>query len=391
MKHTAFYRHLHLAVTVFLLGCLLLTAALPAFAAYPKEDHNIADEAKVLSESTIRTIKTTNASLEEDLGVSIAVCTVKTVGNTEIREYAAGLFRDWKLGEGVLLLIAAEDQNYYFIQSTGVEKIITNDVLAEVRNEYLEKDFASGNIDRGVLKTVSRLSSLLVSGFADLASAAEEDESADADSEKGTTIGSVIIGLFKFVLFVVLFAIAAFVLLFIAALFNDDCAAILQKYVFQRGKNTSIQQNYYDERLYGQPRRTQNPNQPPRRPNPNAQQRPQNRPNPAQGYNRPANPYAQQGYAQNRPYRQNAARPNGYLPSGSGHGSGYGSGYGSGSGYGHGNANIPAQQNRQTTYYNADGSERRAPQRQPQSRQQNQQMNGDETRAFTIPTRDNRY
>ncbi|MBQ4354974.1 MAG: TPM domain-containing protein [Clostridia bacterium] len=384
MKNTAFYKNLHIAVTVLLLACFLFAAALPAFAAYPKKDDNIADEAGVLSEGTIRTIKTTNASLEKDLGVTIAVCTVKTTGETDIAEYAAGLFKSWKLGEGILLLIASEDENYYFLQSTGVDKIITNDVLAEVRNGYLETDFASGNIDRGVMKSVSRLSSLLVSGFKDLAAAEDESESTEGE-EKGTTIGSVLIGFFKFLLFVVLFAILAFVILFIAALFNDDCAALLQKYVFRRGRANTMQQNYYDERLYGQPQRRPNPNSQQRRPNPNAsyQQRPVNRQSyPQQGYSQGygynRNPYAQQG-TRNAGYTQNPNAQNSYaqLPAGNANGSANGA-----------YQNSYPQQNRTTAYYNADGTPRRAPARP--AGQQPRPMNGDETRAFTIPNRDNR-
>lgn len=333
---------------------MLITAVLPIAADYPKNDNQVADEAGVLSESTIRTIKQTNKELKADIGATIAVCTVKTTGETEITEYAHGLFKDWKMGEGVLLLIAADDENYYFVPSVGVDKIITNEVLTQIRDNDLEEDFAAGNIDRGVLKTVSRLSSLLVSGLKDSAgTTAESNKSDEAVEEKGTTFGSVLVGIFKFLLWAVLIVVIAFVVFFIVAMYNEDCAALLQKYVFQRNKKSySMPPEYYDERLYGQRRPNQNPNNPRRRPDQN-------------GY---GNAYSQNYRPQNQrnvQNRQNYSR-NSYAQLSSG------------------DAGQRSQQ--RPAYYNADGTQR---QQRPNTsvRQNHTSTNAEETRAFTIPGR----
>ena len=161
-----------------------------------------------------------------------------------------------------------------------------------------------------------------------------------------------------------------FVLLFIVALFNDDVAAIMQKYVFRRGRQTQNNANYYDDRLYGR----------------------------------------QDDYRQ----QQRNPRPNNYNQ-GSGYGQGYGNqgydsrGYSNQGGYSQGQNQGQRQrpQNRQApAYYNADGTPRRQqPQNQqpPQdyyqanarrARQQQNQANqagytADATRAYTIPGRGN--
>ncbi len=322
---------------LLLLSCMLLGAALPLFAAYPKNDDGIADEAGVLSEATIRTIKQENQGLSKDLGVSIAVCTVKTTGNTSIDEYARGLFKNWKLGEGVLLLIATEDKDYYFVPSAGTERVLTAQVLTAVRDGYLEEDFAAGNIDRGVLKTVSRLSSLLVSGMQQLAQESETQE----NENEGTSVGAFIAGLFKLLLWIVLILIVAFVIFFVVAMFNDDAAAILRKYVFRKNK-PQVAPYAYDERLYGTPGR---------RPDPQTGRRP------AQSGQVPRRRPGANGYP-----TQNIQR-------------------------------IPPSNQGQPIYYNADGTPRRqnAPQRNraPQNNRTPRRDDtfGDETRQFTIPTR----
>ena len=172
---------LSLAARFLLVFLSALTLSLPVFAAtYPKPKNNVADEAGVLSESTIRAIQTANKTLEVDVGCTIAVCTVDTTGDTDISEYARGVFKEWKLGEGVLLLIAKDDENYYFVQSVGVETVLTNETLESIRDEYLEEDFAAGNIDRGVNKCVTKLKNELTSG---ITAAADEKK---ADEEKST-------------------------------------------------------------------------------------------------------------------------------------------------------------------------------------------------------------
>ena len=275
-------------LAVVLTVITLCSLALPSFAAYPKADGYVADEAGVLSESTIRQIKKTNDTLKKEAGITIAVCTVKTTDGVAIAEYARGLYTEWKMGEGVLLLIASEDKNYYLVQSTGVEAHLTSADLEVIRDGYLEEDFAAGNIDSGVLKAFSKLTSELEDG---VNFPAVDDVTPDSETEreenKGTGIGSAIVTILKIILYISLFALAAFVILFVVAMFNDDVAALLQRYVFRKGKTNPVRDTYYDERLYGNNGRRPQQNQRPQGQRPQGQYRenPQARRNPNQMYN----------------------------------------------------------------------------------------------------------
>lgn len=273
-------------LAVVLAVVTLLALALPTFAAYPKADGYVADEAGVLAQSTIRQINKTNETLKKDAGLTIAVCAVKTTGDVSIAEYARGLYTEWKLGEGVLILIAAEDENYYIVQSTGIENQLTNADIEAIRDGYLEDDFASGNIDSGVLKAFSKLTSELEDGIeapaADDTPAGDVNEGDKKGENEGTTAGKVIVTILKVILYIVLIAFALFVILFVIAMFNDDVATLLQRYVFRRGKTNPAQQTYYDERLYGNGNRRPNQQRP--------QQPPRERRNPNQVYNADGTP-----------------------------------------------------------------------------------------------------
>lgn len=340
-------------LTAILLLLVMLSAllTLPISAAYPKATDNIADEMKVLTESTIHQLKKTNATLLSKTGTEVAVCIVKTTGGTPISEYARALYTEWKLGEGILILAAVDDGNYYLLQSTGVEDKVTNSVLTSIRDEYMEESFADGDIDRAVFRTASKIANFLQANVNLIPSeedAPVEDKTPDAgeaeteakpDEKKGTTAGSVIVGFLKFVLILALIALVAFVILFVVALFNDDAALLLQRTVFRK-KSAPPVQTYYDERLYGNRPRGTGGNAPQRRPSNG--NRPAARPNPNNGGSRP-NP-------NRRPTGQN-----------------------------------PGQAPRNPAYSNADGMPRRTGNPAPQRPRHDAMENADETRAFRIP------
>lgn len=348
------YKNFYAAFAVFLVVLLLLPTTVLA-ASYPKHQNYVADEAEILTEETISMIKDANKVLMGDYQLTIAVCTVKTTGSEDIGTYARNLFSSWKLGEGILLLLANDDDKYYFVPSVGMEDILTAEVLASVRDEQLEADFANGARDRAVYKTVVSLKSKLSAGMANRAAqqAAADAAETETDSaeEKGTTLGSIIVGFFKFLLWLVLIAVVLFVGVFVWAMFNDDVAAILQKLIFKRKNNGRPSQNFYDERIYGSRNnapRPQNPyqGQQQRRPNPNgygynngysnARPYPPQNPN-----NRGYLPQGQQGQAPQNPYGSYGGQYSGQMPQ---NGRGYGQPMQNGN-YGYPGQGQPMQQN----------------------------------------------
>lgn len=241
-------------LSLALLALMICVTVVPVFAdSIPNPVDFIADEAGILSEATVRTVKNSNEELKNSVGAVIAVCTVSTTGDTPIGEYTRSVFREWKLGESILILIAVDDMDYYFLQSTGIDSVISNSELQEISDEYLENDFVAGNTDTGVMKVAAKLSSVLGTRLpkADAAQPVEENS--------GSSVGKVIVGFFKVILWIVLIAVVAFVVLFVVAMFNDDVAAFMRKYIFRQKRQNRAPHIEYDERLYGsRPRRPQN-------------------------------------------------------------------------------------------------------------------------------------
>lgn len=128
--------------------CALLLA-LPTLASSvvsPSGDY-VSDLAGVLSAEAKEHINRNAKALDEATGAQIVFVTVETTKPTPIDDYAYKLFNTWKIGDaaknnGLLVLLAIGDDNYYTMEGTGLERNLPTETLSALWNEYLEPDFA---------------------------------------------------------------------------------------------------------------------------------------------------------------------------------------------------------------------------------------------------------
>ena len=143
---------------------LALCLAVPALAiSIPQRPENqyVLDEAGVLSEETEQEIIDTNNALFEETGAQVVVVAVDFLGGEDIEDYAYTLFNSWGIGSvernnGLLLLLAIGEDNYYAMSGYGLEDYFDGAKLKEMLNDYLEEDFAARDYDAGVEKFFSQ-------------------------------------------------------------------------------------------------------------------------------------------------------------------------------------------------------------------------------------------
>lgn len=142
---------------------LFLATAVTAFAVVePTEQFYVADYANVLQQDTKDDIVEKNAVLYEQTGAQIVVVTVDFLDGMAIEDYALELFNEWGIGSaeknnGVLLLLAIGEENYWVLQGKGIEPYLSSATLKGILDESLEPDFAKGDYDAGVQKTFTAL------------------------------------------------------------------------------------------------------------------------------------------------------------------------------------------------------------------------------------------
>ena len=153
---------------------LMLIIAAPALAVVkPNDDFYVLDNADVLSQDTEGMIVFSNDLLSADCGAQFVVVTVDSTGNESIDEYAYELFNEWEIGDkkaqnGFLLLLAIDDENYYYLPGTGLDYDLSAGRVRPIVDEYLEPYFAKGEYDEGVEKVFEQI-------FAKIAKACDSD------------------------------------------------------------------------------------------------------------------------------------------------------------------------------------------------------------------------
>jgi uncharacterized protein len=165
----------------------------------PTEDFYVADYAGVLSETTKAHIIEQNASLFERTGVQIVVVAVDFLDGMEIEDYAYKLFNDWGIGSkqrnnGVLLLLAIGEDNYWAVQGRGLESSLPSSDLGDILYDHLEADFAGRDYDRGVKKAFDALVAR-VERIYSANPTARPAYNAPSSAEEGTAGSSEIMGL----------------------------------------------------------------------------------------------------------------------------------------------------------------------------------------------------
>ena len=155
------------SVIMLLLIMLLVSLPVLASAAYggvisQSDSFYVADEADVISSDTEKYIIEKNAELEQLCGGQIVVATVDFLDGMDIEDYAYKLFKDWKIGDedrdnGILLLLAIGEENYWCMQGKGLEGTLTSGDIDHILWNYLEDDFAAGDYDSGVRSVFDEL------------------------------------------------------------------------------------------------------------------------------------------------------------------------------------------------------------------------------------------
>ncbi len=118
----------------------------------------ISDLADVLSDELEASIVERSAALDALTGAQLMVVTVDFLGGAAIRDYADDLFNRLQIGDsaknnGLLLLLAVGEENYYALQGRGLEAALPDTTLEVLLQQSLEPDFAAGHYEAGVQKT----------------------------------------------------------------------------------------------------------------------------------------------------------------------------------------------------------------------------------------------
>ena len=133
----------------------------------PSDNYYVLDSANVISEETEKMIIKLNAELENKNGSQLVVAAVDFLDGESIDDVAYEMFNKWEIGSseynnGVLLLLAIGEEDYYCLQGDGITDSISSGRLQMLLDYNLEPDFALAQYDQGISKMVESLYDVMI-------------------------------------------------------------------------------------------------------------------------------------------------------------------------------------------------------------------------------------
>ncbi len=155
-----------------ILAALLLLSlpALPAGAADAVPEHRgyVTDTAGVMGEWAAKT-EALCREIERRTTAEVAVLTVRSIAPLAPQQYAQEVFDRWKIGKkgkdnGVLLLVAVDDRKMWIATGYGVEGVLPDGKVGEIRDRVMFPAFRQKQYGQGIYLGVAAVGQILGAG-----------------------------------------------------------------------------------------------------------------------------------------------------------------------------------------------------------------------------------
>ena len=161
-----------------LIGFLLICVQASAERPFPKPRGLVNDFGNVIPASTERQIGAVTHELLQKTGVTVVVVTMPDIGGAEYNDYVNRLYSAWGIGKkgedkGVLLFITLKERKMRIETGYGVEGILPDGLVGEIRDRYMMPYLKKNQFDKGMLngtmavaQVVSKASGIKLNGQA---------------------------------------------------------------------------------------------------------------------------------------------------------------------------------------------------------------------------------
>jgi uncharacterized protein len=147
----------------------IIFIALLSAACGKKEEHNIffvTDSAGILTVEQEARLTEQVSELEQSIGSQIAILTIESLRGEKIEDYSLRVANKWGLGrkdydDGVLITVAPHDHQVRVEVGYGLEKILKDEVAAQIIREQMAPNFRSEKYYEGLNLAVEKIKTLI--------------------------------------------------------------------------------------------------------------------------------------------------------------------------------------------------------------------------------------
>jgi len=155
-------------VCLFVVG--LWQAAGGADLQIPAPQGLVSDFAGVIDQPTRQQLTRLLQELKDKTGAEIVIVTVETTQPLTAFDYAIKLAEAWKPGakdkdNGVVFLVATKDRKMFVVTGYGVEGVLPDGKVGEIRDEYVVPYFKQGDYAHGILAGTQVMADLIADEY----------------------------------------------------------------------------------------------------------------------------------------------------------------------------------------------------------------------------------
>jgi len=156
-----------LALCTWLILLILPGIALGAAPELPSPTGPVTDLAGILDAGTQQQLLRLIGEVQEQTTAEIAILTVQSTDPLPIEEYSVAIFDRWKIGKrgqdnGLLFLVAVRDRRMRITTGYGLEGILTDGKVGEIRDREIIPYFRAGRYAEGVLRGTEALTGVIL-------------------------------------------------------------------------------------------------------------------------------------------------------------------------------------------------------------------------------------
>jgi uncharacterized protein len=127
----------------------------------------VTDLAGILDSGTKERLVQLILDVQQRTTAEIAILTVPSTAPEAIEDYSVAIFDRWKIGErgkdnGLLFLVAVQDRRLWITTGYGLEGILPDGKIGEIRDRAIVPYFRAGRYAEGILRGTEELASVIL-------------------------------------------------------------------------------------------------------------------------------------------------------------------------------------------------------------------------------------
>lgn len=174
-------------------------------------NNHVSNPDGIISQPDVARINRILNSLEDSLGVEVAVVAVNSIGDNDARMFATDLFNHWKLGKkekdnGLLIQLVAQppQRSIVFETGYGLEGVLPDAISYRLQQQYMMPDLKAGRYSAAMVNGVTAVANYLLANDSERATLAGGGASGKGSFLRNAFMGFVVI--FFFIVILMLFS-----------------------------------------------------------------------------------------------------------------------------------------------------------------------------------------